>query len=132
MEKLKIVDVKQISYCPKGRYNVPLDDCEKCVYFGGFDEDTVKCSKPNLIDFNSMIVTRFTSNDKEFERREYDKNIDGEIIGDDPYDFCQKCDMFKLLPNGKRYCALRNNVPIDALYPFICEHRNIWKEVVKK
>lgn len=109
-----------------------MDECKKCMFFDGFDDDTVKCSKPNLIDFKSIIVTRFTSNDNEFEYRKYDEKIDGKIIGDDPYDYCQKCGMFKILPNGKQCCTLRYGVPIEARYPFICEDRKIWKEVVKK
>lgn len=131
MESLKIETVKQIHYCPK-KANMLLDDCKKCVYFDGIDNDTVKCLKCKFIGFHSMIVTGFTVGDKEYKYREYDEKIDGEITGDDPYDYCQKCDMYIVLPNGQCCCGVRNDVPLEAMHPFICEDRKIWKEVVKK
>lgn len=131
MENLKIVDVKQIHYCPRS-VNMSLDECKKCVYFDGIDNDTVKCLKCKLIDFNSITVTSFTAGNKDYKYREYDEKIDGEITGDDPYDYCQKCDMYYVLPNGRQCCALRSDVPIEVNNPFICENRKIWKEVVKK
>ena len=102
------------------------------MFFDGFDNDTVKCIKPNFIEFRSMIVTEFTIGDKKYKYRTYDEDIDGEITGNNPYDYCQKCDILKILPNGKQCCTLRYGVPIEARYPFICEDRNIWKEVDKK
>lgn len=82
MENLKIETVKQIHYCPR-KANMLLDDCKKCVYFDGIDNDTVKCLKCKFIGFHSMIVTGFTVGDKEYKYREYDEKIDGEITGDD-------------------------------------------------
>lgn len=132
MGNLKLKNVEQIPYCPRGKFNVPLDDCKKCIFYDGIENRSVKCIKDGLIDFNSITVTRFIADDKEYEYRDYNKEVDGEIDSVDPYDYCQKCDMNKELPNGRQYCVLRNDIPTDVIYPFICEEGKIWKEVVKK
>lgn len=95
------------------------------VFFGGVEDGQVVCHRADLELLTNIHVTQFTHGEDLYTARYYDKEIDGDIDGSDPYDFCQKCDMCKAMPNGEVCCLLRQSAkPID---PFICYEGEIWK-----
>lgn len=129
MKKIGTENVTVINWCPKrdpfGDDKQPLSQCDKCGFFGGMEEDKVICHRAGLPLLTNIHVTQFTHGENLYTARHYDKEIDGEIEGNDPYDFCQKCDMCKTIPNGETFCLLRQSAePID---PFICYEGEIWK-----
>lgn len=130
--EIKTKEVTQLPYCPKGRYNISLEQCKHCEFYDGMNGDCVNCLNDGLYNLSSVSVTRFTVGDTDYYLRKYDKDVDGEIDGDDPYDYCQKCEMLKRLPNGNSFCAIRSSVPKEAIYPFICGEEMIWKKDDKK
>lgn len=100
------------------------------VFFGGIEDGQVVCHRAGLALLTNIHVTQFTHGEDLYTARYYDKEIDGEIEGSDPYDFCQKCDMCKVMPNGESYCLLRQSAePID---PFICYEGEIWKKTKRE
>lgn len=131
MKKIGTEDVKVIDWCPRHPLDrndarQPLSKCKECGFFGGIEEDKVICHRAGLPLLTNIHVTQFTHGDDLYTARHYDKDIDGEIEGSDPYDYCQKCDMLKVMPNGEHYCLLRQSAtPIDS---FICYEGEIWKK----
>lgn len=126
--EVKVKEVKEIGYCPKGEFHIPYKKCKECLFYGGIQNDSINCTY-DFIPMAVIHVTSFTDGDNKYESRYYDEKLDGKIEGDDPYDYCQKCDMFKKLPNGKTYCAIRIASKGGLIEPFICYEGEIWKKV---
>lgn len=135
MKKIGTENVTVIDWCPRKSFREGLkqllSECNECGFFGGIEDGKVVCYRAGLPLLTNIHVTQFTHGEDLYTARYYDKEIDGEIEGNDPYDFCQKCDMRKVMPNGESYCLLRQSAePID---PFICYEGEIWKKTkIKK
>lgn len=134
MKKIKTENVTIVEWCPLRTIGdtrmTSVEKCEKCSFCGGNENGEITCYRAGLATLNHIHVTEFTHGQKTYRARYYDKDIDGEIEGDDPYDYCQKCDMKLELPNGEWYCLMRQCLePID---PFICYEGEIWKLIEDK
>lgn len=126
--EIKVENIRQVSYCPMRRTSVQIKKCGSCPFFEGIKKGDVICNF-DAININKIHVTSFTDGDNKYESRNYNEDIDGKIEGDDPYDYCQKCDMLKKTPNGKEICALRCGVKMDDITPFVCYESEIWKKI---
>lgn len=107
-----------------------IEHCKSCGFFNGVVEEDgeikgVDCLR-NEVGSIGAHVTKFQSGDYEYSSREYDKEIDGEIEGDDPYDYCQKCCFNKILANGNDICLLRCGTSGDESSSFCCYEGEIW------
>lgn len=135
MKGIKIEKVDAISWCPQIRLSkkiIPLEVCKECPFHGGIDGEEVKCYQLELPKLNTVHVNGFRSGNNLYLSRMYDEKRDGKITGDDPYDYCQKCDMcVNLNENGDRFCILRMSVK-DEASPFICYEGEIWKKYQEK
>lgn len=111
---------------------VNIEHCKDCNFFNGYtkedDEITgVDCLRSDIGSLNAH-VTSFTSRGYLYKSRYYDKNKDGKIEGDDPYDFCQKCCFNKTLENGEDICLLRCSVNEGEISSFTCYEGEIWEK----
>lgn len=107
-----------------------IEHCKKCSFFNGVVEENgeikgVDCLR-NEVGSIGAHVTSFTSGEYLYKSRYYDEEIDGEIEGDDPYDYCQKCCFNKILANGNEICFLRCAVPQGETTSFCCYEGEIW------
>lgn len=115
---------------------VSIEHCKDCTWFNGFDEKDgeivgVDCLTSEIPSLSCCHVTGLKIGNKKYESRDYDKDIDGPIEGDDEYDFCQKCVFNKRLVNGSEICLLRSGFR-DDVEIFSCYEGEIWKEVKDK
>lgn len=109
-----------------------LEHCKKCSFYNGTVEENgelkgVDCLRTEIGSIRAH-VTRFEKGDYVYESRYYDKEIDGPIEGDDPYDFCQKCCFLTELKNGNNICLLRCSTgdDMDEKTAFMCYEGEIW------
>lgn len=126
--EIKVENIRQVSCCPMRRASVLIKKCGSCPFFECIKKGDVVCNF-DAIDINKIHVTSFMNGDDKYESRDYNEDVDGKIEGDDPYDYCQKCDMLKKTPSGKEFCALRTGVKMDDITPFVCYESEIWKKV---
>lgn len=128
MKELDVENVKYVYGCPKGGAK-RIGDCYRCIFFEkGKDESTIKCHKAGLPTLTGIHIKQFEHKGYLYTARNYDKNIDGKLESDDPYDVCEKCDMRQFLPNGVDYCLLRNSADFENIDMFMCYEGEIWKK----
>lgn len=114
---------------------VTLDKCHKCNFFNGEVADNkgnitaIDCLRADIPSFRCH-VTAFTMAESDgewlYSARYYNKETDGQIEGEDPYDFCQKCCFSKKLANGHVVCLLRCGTRSDV-DRFMCYEGEIWE-----
>lgn len=112
---------------------VEVEHCKDCSFFNGYKKDVfeqitgVDCLRPEIPSINCH-VTSFTMGEYEYRSRYYDKEKDGEIYGDDPYNYCQKCCFNKKLENDHEVCLLRTTKMDSDVEMFICYEGEIWEK----
>lgn len=111
---------------------VDVDHCKDCCFFNGYKKDmfeqivSVDCIMPEVPPMNCH-VTSFEMGGYEYRCHRYDETKDGEIEGDDPYDYCQKCCFNKEMCNGNEVCLLKIGMDDDN-YTFNCHEGDIWEK----
>lgn len=123
--KKEVVYVK----CKHKRREVCIDECEKCQFFNGYDDNNISidCLYDDIPKLDLCRINQFVYKGYNYTRRPYDRDIDGEIVIDD-YDegLCRKCCFGKKLDNGKFVCTLTYAVDETCIDMFACNDDEIY------
>lgn len=128
----KEIKKKELTYipCEFKKCEMCIDDCEKCQFFNGYKNDSnvsIDCLYDDIPKLDFCRIKQFVYKGYKYTKRPYDRDIDGEIVGDD-YDeeLCKKCCFGKNLVNGEFVCTLTYAVDKTCIEMFSCNDDEIY------